>query len=160
MYNKLGTLKQGTNTYVVATRKGVSTAASTVMFKTIPTGQGEKEVDVLRSLRHPSIVSLVDLFGDEDDLFIGLQECRYTLAEIVHVSLPLQESHIRQIATSVSIDLSRYIHAPLLELPAKRTRSWLGIQGGLVHCRSTPVAQQYHSSVSPSHRERRPHHAE
>lgn len=103
MYYELGTLKQGANTYVLGTRKGSGAAAGAVMFKTVPAGSGEKEVEVLQKLRHQSVVSMRDIFVDNEDLYIGLQECRYTLTEIVHVSLPLREPHIRQIATSVSI---------------------------------------------------------
>ncbi|KAF2680646.1 kinase-like protein [Lentithecium fluviatile CBS 122367] len=72
-----------------------------IMVKKTNKTAGLKEKNLLDGVRHKNITRVIHTFWEEDGLCLALEYCRFTLAEILHVHLRLEEHHIKHIARSV-----------------------------------------------------------
>lgn len=97
---RLGTVIQGKSELIVCMNKDEPQSMS--MVKELSrAGGGLKEANLLRKLSHPNIVKMIEVFLQDDDVYIELEYCRFTLEEVLSVHVRFEEPHIRLIAQSV-----------------------------------------------------------
>lgn len=98
---KLGSLTQGTEQWIICSNKQRQFVLSMVMFKKTSRVTGQQELKVLKQLSHPGIAQLKYAFIEKESMYIGISYCRYTLMELLHVHLKFREPHIQWLAASV-----------------------------------------------------------
>lgn len=94
----LGTFTQDRTRWVVRAQRGRRTF---VMVKRLDPLLGQAEAHLLHRLSHRNITRLVNSYMENEVRCIALEYCRFTVAEILHVHLRLEESQLQLIARSV-----------------------------------------------------------
>jgi hypothetical protein len=94
----LGTFWQDNVAWSVRAQRG---RAALMMVKTISIDIGAAEEELLGKLRHRNIAQFVHSSQEHGTISIALEYCRFTLSEILHVHLKLEEPQIQCIARSV-----------------------------------------------------------
>ena len=95
----LGKFAQDSTEWFVRARRGHS---GLVMAKKLSRTTGLHEENVLKNLTHTNIARMIHAFCEGDKVLLGLEYCRYTLGEILHVHLKLEVQQVQHIACSVS----------------------------------------------------------
>lgn len=67
---------------------------------------GLKEASLLRKFSHPNIIEMIEVFVRDDDVYIELEYCRFTLEDVVNVHIRFEEPHLRLIAHSVLLSFT------------------------------------------------------
>lgn len=99
-FTRLGAIVQGPSELTICVEKG--NLQRMMMVKTPRRREdGLKEAGQLRKFSHPNIVQILEVFSHGDEVYIGLEYCRFTLEEIVNVHIRLEEPQLRLIAHSV-----------------------------------------------------------
>jgi hypothetical protein len=73
------------------------------MFKRTKVEEGRLEFQMLNLLRHSNIIALSDSYIYDGQFFLGLEYCRYTLAEILCVPQRLEQVHLEIMISSVGL---------------------------------------------------------
>lgn len=94
----LGTLVQGETEWVIHQRKHVP---GMIMSRKLKKEHGLVEKDILGQVAHNNIVKIKQAFLEGEFLRIGVEYCRFTLEEIIHVRVGLEEAQLQFIARSV-----------------------------------------------------------
>jgi hypothetical protein len=94
----LGTFWQNNVAWSVRAQRG---RATLMMVKTISIDIGVAEQEMLEKLRHRNIAQFVHSSQEHGSISIALEYCRFTLSEILHVHLKLEEPQVQCIARSV-----------------------------------------------------------
>ena len=101
----LGTFTQDRTRWVVRAQRG---RRNFVMVKRLDPILGQAEAHLLRRLTHRNIAKLVHSYMENEVRCIALEYCRFTVAEILHVHLRLEEPQLQLIARSVSLLFLRH----------------------------------------------------
>jgi hypothetical protein len=104
----LGTFTQDKTKWIVRAQRG---RKSLVMVKRLSQVAGQAEASLLRELSHRNIARLVHSYMEHEVRCIALEYCRFTVAEILHVHLRLEEPQLQLIARSVSRTTPSYDNA-------------------------------------------------
>lgn len=99
----LGTFVQDRTRWIVRAQRGRRTF---VMVKRLDPVISQAEARLLRRLAHRNIAKLVYSYMENEVRCIALEYCRFTVAEILHVHLHLEEPQLQLIARSVSFVFS------------------------------------------------------
>ena len=95
----LGTFTQDKTKWTVRAQRG---RKGLIMIKRLEILTGEAEVDFLRRISHRNITKLIHSYAENEYQFIAMEYCRFTVAEILHVHLRLDEPQLQFVARSVS----------------------------------------------------------
>ena len=79
-----------------------------IMFEELDKKAGTTKFDLLKNLSHSNIIKLKHAFINDNLVYLGLEYCRHTVQELIHVHIPLEEYHIRVLAKSVGNYKSGY----------------------------------------------------
>ena len=104
---QLGTIVQGRTKLLICKRR--KEQSPLYMFKHLEDTQ-EAIGRRLLGMEHPSIVQARCIVQDISGQQIGYDYVKFTLQEVLSTHLPLQESHLRLIATSASNDTDCHMH--------------------------------------------------
>ena len=96
----LGTLVQGENEFLLCAPR--SKHSDLTIFKKYTSQTGEKEAEHLQKLSHHNIIKLKQLCKYDGVWYLGFEFYQFTLEEVLHVHLDLEESHIQLISQSVN----------------------------------------------------------
>ncbi|KAF2194731.1 hypothetical protein K469DRAFT_706215 [Zopfia rhizophila CBS 207.26] len=99
----LGKFAQGGVQWEVRARRGQSTL---IMVRELGKVDGLREKDMLEQISHRNIAKIDHTFWKDESLCIGIEYCRPTLGEILHVHLKLEEQQVQYIARSIFQALS------------------------------------------------------
>lgn len=103
----LGTFTQDKTKWTVRAQRG---RKGLIMIKRLENLTGQAEIDFLRRISHRNIGKLIHSYAENEYHFIAMEYCRFTIAEILHVHLRLDEPQLQFVARSVSevsLDLFR-----------------------------------------------------
>ncbi|KAI9717984.1 MAG: hypothetical protein M1828_007020 [Chrysothrix sp. TS-e1954] len=105
---RLGVLTQDSSQYTIWTPN--KSYLDMLLFKASNDEvQAKVELETLSTLSHVNIVKLRSAYRWENQIYLGLEYCRYTLQELLHVHLPFEEVQIRLVAQTV-FDAVAYLH--------------------------------------------------
>lgn len=90
--------------YAICARRGRNTL---FMVRQYERSAGGRVQNVLEHLNHRNIAKVTQIDWEGDTMSLGLEYCRFTLREILHVHLKLEETQIQHIAASVSSSFFR-----------------------------------------------------
>jgi hypothetical protein len=95
----LGKFTQDKTEWTVRAQRG---RKGLIMVKRLEPTTEPTEARILDGLHHRNVAMLVHSYVETETLHIALEYCRFTLAEILHVHLRLEEPQLQLIARSVS----------------------------------------------------------
>ena len=98
----LGTFTQDQTKWTIRAQRG---RKGLVMVKRLDRGMGEAEISFLRRISHRNIAKFVHSYMEDGRHCIAIEYCRFTVAEILHVHLRLEEPQLQLIARSVSLTI-------------------------------------------------------
>jgi hypothetical protein len=98
----LGRFVQSGTNWAVRAQRG---RHGLVMVKKLKESVGRKEQKILEGISHKNITKIIHVSWDGEFLCLAFEYCRFTLAEVLHVHLELEEYHLKHIARSVSIHI-------------------------------------------------------
>ena len=98
----LGVFTQDQTKWTIRAQRG---RKGLVMVKRLDRGMGEAEICFLRRISHRNIAKFVHSYMEDGSHCIAIEYCRFTLAEILHVHLRLEEPQLQPIACSVSLTI-------------------------------------------------------
>ena len=96
---RLGDLVQGNQPWTICVDKGTN---GIVMVKRLEAKKGKAKLATFQLLRHRNISQISQVFLDDNWMYLGYEYSRFTLEEILHVHIRLQERQIQVVAISVS----------------------------------------------------------
>ena len=96
---RLGVFKQGSTRWTICAPK--EDFLDLIMFEELDKKAGITKFNLLKNLSHPNIIKLKHAFIHDNLVYLGLEYCRHTVQELIHVHIPLEEYHIRVLAKSV-----------------------------------------------------------
>ncbi len=94
-----GTLTQNNVEWELRAQQG---RTGLIMVKKVRPEIGRVQKEILGGLQHRNIAKLLHTFHCKSDIGLALEYCRFTLVEMLHVHLKLEEQQVRYIARSVS----------------------------------------------------------
>jgi hypothetical protein len=95
----LGTFTQDEVNWAIRAQRG---RHGLVMVKRVKEDVGHTETRILEDLSHQNIARLLHSFYDSGSYCLAMEYCRFTLAELLEVSLKFQEQQVQYVARSVS----------------------------------------------------------
>lgn len=110
-FSRLGAMVQGHQRFEIYVPRSGSSKMLMVKELRNRSNQGWDALECRDLLKHANIMQLRSVFSHDNVTYLGLDYVRHTLEEIVGVHLPLEECHIRLIATSVG---DAFLLAPIL----------------------------------------------
>jgi len=93
-----GTFTQNGVDWLVRARRD----SSMIMVKKLGRIAGLREKNILDRISHANIAKMKHFVCEDDSVYIGLEYCRPTLGQILHVTQKLEVQHLQHIACSVS----------------------------------------------------------
>ena len=95
----LGTFTQDKTKWTVRAQRGRKGLTMNTRLEILT---GQAGIDFLRRISHRNIARLVHSYAENEHRFIAVEYCRFTIAEILHVNLRLDEPQLQFVARSVS----------------------------------------------------------
>jgi hypothetical protein len=93
-----GTFTQNGVDWLVRARRD----SSMIMVKKLRRIAGLREKNILDQISHANIAKMEQFICEGDSVYLGLEYCRPTLGQILHVTQKLELQHVQHIACSVS----------------------------------------------------------
>ena len=96
----LGDLTQGQTKWSITVDKG-----ALGLVRRLNSDSGKQQIEQLRLLSHPNIHTIQEAFTHKSEMYICFEYCRFTLEEILHVHLSIDESQIKAVTVPVRFHL-------------------------------------------------------